>query len=329
MLQDEKESLDALNGNLEKLQSLCEQLDPLETTHTDLHFLDVDFEQTQQQYDFILNELREEIDEENQLSNMQKQLEAELRSVQEVAESGELQQIQDLKSKILPELVVRRESLQETILRAREKRKNVKPISLLRKVNDTLENVKASLDERINILQKREMDALIKDVKTELESLSDNPTEEAILALQNQLAKMPKENAKVTDLLCSLMAIEDTKKMRDKIRNDVDQHLANIAGKLKDVCENHSIAPKIDKKKRKQKKKSRVPSDVDRGQRMEQLSRDIRELEEEFLPLIDRIKADVIAAKLDGQPCDEQHSQIVAVIENLKVRLLQYSNQGC
>lgn len=311
--------MDALNANLEELQLLCEQLDPLETTHTDLHFLDVDFEQTQEQYDSILKALRDEIDDENRLLNLQKQFEAEVEKIKNVAECAGLGELSDLKNHKLPELLGRRKELQETIDQTTINRKNVNPVSLIHKIDDVLENVKINLTEIIESLEKEKIDALINEAQSKLESLYSNPTEEEIYALHKQLEEMPNKNIKVTELQLKLTNLEDEKKRKDQLKNDFSQNLTEIAGKLKVISEKHAMASNADKRRRRQKRKPKEPIFDDRRQHIEVLKNDISELEQEFLPLIDRLKADLITEKFESHPCDEQRLQTTAVLENLKV----------
>lgn len=63
---------------MSKLQSLSEQLDPLETAYADVRFYDVDVEQTQQQYENLISLMSSELHDENILNESTQQLAREL-----------------------------------------------------------------------------------------------------------------------------------------------------------------------------------------------------------------------------------------------------------
>ncbi|KAJ1374428.1 CAMSAP CH domain [Parelaphostrongylus tenuis] len=56
-----------LDDKVRKLQELSERLDPLESASAEVRFIDVDVEQTEKQYDDLLNELLTEIEDEKRL----------------------------------------------------------------------------------------------------------------------------------------------------------------------------------------------------------------------------------------------------------------------
>ena len=62
---------------MEALQNLSEQLDPLETAYADVRFFDVDVEQTQQEYETLMSQMNNEMEEEKALSDQERQLKQE------------------------------------------------------------------------------------------------------------------------------------------------------------------------------------------------------------------------------------------------------------
>lgn len=64
------------------LQDLSEQLDPLETAYADVRFFDVDVEQTQQECETLMSEMNDELDEENVLSDQEKQVVDEMSRIE-------------------------------------------------------------------------------------------------------------------------------------------------------------------------------------------------------------------------------------------------------
>ncbi|VDN03368.1 unnamed protein product, partial [Onchocerca ochengi] len=72
------EELNDLRGLMTKLQSLSEQLDPLEAAYADVRFYDVDVEQTQQQYENLISSMNSELHDENILNESAQQLAREL-----------------------------------------------------------------------------------------------------------------------------------------------------------------------------------------------------------------------------------------------------------
>ncbi|VDN88364.1 unnamed protein product, partial [Brugia pahangi] len=70
--------LNDLRSVMSKLQSLSEQLHPLETAYADVRFYDVDVEQTQQQYENLISLINSELHDENILNESAQQLAQEL-----------------------------------------------------------------------------------------------------------------------------------------------------------------------------------------------------------------------------------------------------------
>uniref|UniRef100_A0A1I7VRU4 Dynactin subunit 3 n=1 Tax=Loa loa TaxID=7209 RepID=A0A1I7VRU4_LOALO len=68
------EELNDLRNLMSKLQSLSEQLHPLETAYADVRFYDVDVEQTQQQYENLICLMNRELHDENILNESTQQL---------------------------------------------------------------------------------------------------------------------------------------------------------------------------------------------------------------------------------------------------------------
>ncbi|EJW72179.1 hypothetical protein WUBG_16914 [Wuchereria bancrofti] len=72
------DELNDLRNVMSKLQSLSEQLHPLETAYADVRFYDVDVEQTQQQYENLISLMNNELHDENILNESAQQLAREL-----------------------------------------------------------------------------------------------------------------------------------------------------------------------------------------------------------------------------------------------------------
>lgn len=113
---------------LDKLQVLAEQLDPLETSYADVRFLDVDYEQSEKQYETLMSDLRNEIDEENQQLELAKQLEAELAHLQKtIPQLDNVGELTQMSKHVLPELASTLDSLKHQRELANKQRRIVKP----------------------------------------------------------------------------------------------------------------------------------------------------------------------------------------------------------
>ncbi|PIO68081.1 hypothetical protein TELCIR_10147 [Teladorsagia circumcincta] len=73
----ERQKSHILDGKVRRLQELSELLDPLDSAYADVRFIDVDAEQTVQQYDDVLNELSSEIEDESLLCDSQRRSDLE------------------------------------------------------------------------------------------------------------------------------------------------------------------------------------------------------------------------------------------------------------
>lgn len=117
-----------LNEALEKLQTLADQLDPLETSYADVRFLDVDYEQNDKQYEAIMADLRSEIDKENQLLESTHYLEAELIQMRNTLSQMEnLDELTKHSDRIIPEMTSTLDNLKHQYALASKERRMVNP----------------------------------------------------------------------------------------------------------------------------------------------------------------------------------------------------------
>jgi hypothetical protein len=93
-----------------------------------VRFLDVDYEQSDKQYEAIMNDLRTEIDQENQLLESAKHLEANLIHVRNTAtQMKDLIELTQLSDRIIPELSLALNNLKEQNSVASKERRIVNP----------------------------------------------------------------------------------------------------------------------------------------------------------------------------------------------------------
>ncbi|WKX89771.1 hypothetical protein Q1695_008985 [Nippostrongylus brasiliensis] len=135
----ERQKSDILGGKVRRLQELSELLDPLESAYADVRFIDVDAEQTEKEYDDVLNELSTEIEDENLLCDSVDHFVTQLNSICEsLAKQPSKETIENIEQFQIPALQARLSKLQERHEEANHARKHVDPDSRLSMLNDRL-----------------------------------------------------------------------------------------------------------------------------------------------------------------------------------------------
>ncbi|CAD6184172.1 unnamed protein product [Caenorhabditis auriculariae] len=83
-IRDASHDIQILNANVANLQRLSEALNPLESAYAEVRFADVDTEQTQKQYDELLNELATELEDDRVLGESAELIAKEIEEIRAV-----------------------------------------------------------------------------------------------------------------------------------------------------------------------------------------------------------------------------------------------------
>ncbi|KAJ1374421.1 CAMSAP CH domain [Parelaphostrongylus tenuis] len=132
-----------LNDKVHKLQELSERLDPLECAYADVRFIDADVEQTEKQYDEVLNELSTEIEDEKRLRDSVNHFINEINAICSLlTEQPTKDHLESIEQFQLPALHPELSVLQEKHNEANNTRKHVDPdASRLSVLNDRMSSL--------------------------------------------------------------------------------------------------------------------------------------------------------------------------------------------
>lgn len=323
-VKDGQGALAQLTESLEKLQPLAEHLDPLETSYADVRFLDVDHEQTERQYESIMEDLRREIDEENELIDTVKQLEAELKNLQSGVKEESIEQLAYHSSHTLPEIRSRIEALTEKSVIANKKRRIVQPSAPLARCEALLSDVDASVKANLKSLAEEQQDASIKKIRAMLADLQQQPTADNIKHVEEKLNQLGFTNPIIEELKQNLALIKQNQAEKDKAKQEVEHQLELVSDKLKQIYEKYPATTKESKPKKRKKGQQKGAIEAEKGDRkmqIHELRRNVDELESVLLPSLAKLKEEAANTELETVVPEQQHARASELVLTLKVSI--------
>lgn len=247
--------LSELNGAVDGLQALSEQLDPLETAYADVRFLDVDFVHAEKQYAETLATLRDELDDEHALTMSVQDVEAELSAVDHLLQDPSFE-TDDVRKRISAARATI-DALGKRDLDARRRRKAViRPDEEVRGMQATYDSLSKRLNEQ-EAERQRHLGDIIAAVRSNLEELSREP-EVALAALESIVASVEQLPPTVTEVAALHKDIEQVRtqlQAKLSVRDRVKKELANLGTILEESVEEPPVGETSAKKKRKGRKK--------------------------------------------------------------------------
>ena len=318
-----QEQLIPLDTTLDTLQRLSEQLDPLETAYADVRFFDVDLEQTREQYEDQLTALRNEIDDENALTDATRQVQNELARVSQHAQSDNKDVLVQLEQHELPALLAQSQLLLDRDQTARHERRVVQrpEASLEKELNEQLKQLASEISKHINDVNLAERQQAIEALRLEVDLLkSQPPTEESIERVLLQLENLPKDEADVEQLQKELAEVRANKDQLDSLKRRLNDELNEVAEKLQRVED--STKPSDAEKPRKKKGKKQPTIELkpaERKERIQSLSAAIDQLDNQIIPKLAEIQKEAFDNGLDVAGLEPQQQKATKLVEALNV----------
>ncbi|KAK5966707.1 hypothetical protein GCK32_018358, partial [Trichostrongylus colubriformis] len=214
----ERQKSHILDGKVRRLQELSELLDPLDSAYADVRFIDVDAEQTVQQYDDVLNELSSEIEDESLLCDSVDHFITEMNTICEtLAKQPTKETIENIEQFQIPALRAQLSMLEQRHDEANHGRKHVDPdSSRLSILNDRMGSLDALLRDAKASAEKDEQDHLNELLRIQISELHTIPlrdiSEKSLDDIEKQIHILPIESA------------EPLQKQIDDMRNAKKQH---------------------------------------------------------------------------------------------------------
>lgn len=319
-MQDGQGALAQLSGTLDKLQPLAEQLDPLETPYADVRFLDVDYEQTEQQYDQIMDALRNEIDEENELVEQTKQLEAEVINLHGTMQPEIMEDVSRYHDQILPPLYARLNDINQRNVVAKKRRRVVQPAAAPGKAETMLRELGNLLDRSAAHLTERKQQSEIEEIRRILQQLEQDPTMGAIEEAESKLEKLGFSNDAVEELRRTLKEMRHKLSEMEKLKQKAEIELAELSQKMEDMREKCQVVSKETKsKKRKKGQQKPKASPQSRKEEIHELRKNVHELQTVIIPALTALGEQLAAADIQNIQPGVQSSQAAELIQSLTV----------
>uniref|UniRef100_A0A915B118 KASH domain-containing protein n=2 Tax=Parascaris univalens TaxID=6257 RepID=A0A915B118_PARUN len=306
VLKNAKEELSKLRTTMIKLQSLSEQLDPLESAYADVRFFDVDVEQTQQQFEDLMSLIDNELGDENILIESAQQLQHELQRLEsELIDDLSREHLDKIINDEVPPLEGQLALLQLKDDEARETR-----IHVDRNAQPAINSLRMQLAMIVNVgkekLAETEKQERIVSIQLQLENLrSEHVDEEQLIKVQAQLQQLPLEDEITKALSAQLQEILAKKEEHEAVERALNEKLTGISQRL-DVLD-------VDLK-----------SNVEGGDRDQQiifLRSIIDEFEQQILPHIDEISRDSQRNAIPLSELEFEHQKAQMLLSNYKETL--------
>lgn len=337
----QQNSLAPLNASLDKLQSLAEQLDPLELAYSEVRFLDVDFEQLEKQYEDVLGEMRDEMEHEKALAKAVQQLANEVDELQQHIHTAHNnpQALQTARQTTVPVVCSKLAALKDQHVEAIKKRKRVARADQpsLDQLGINIEESNNRAEQLLLALTQQQTDTVVKRIRTILVRASEQiPSEQEIMECAKELEQIPVEDQRATELCQEIEELKWKKKRRDAIQARVDEQLQAIGQKLEETSEQFpaiELKAKKQKGKKKQRAKGKKPSPAPseqkpRDQQIHELRKAVELLESDVLPTLDSIRKEAIDEGIPMQPSEEEQHQLALAKELEQSLKVSFKNQS-
>ncbi|KAI1723212.1 calponin homology (CH) domain-containing protein [Ditylenchus destructor] len=322
---DGQGALVQLNETLEKLQTFAEQLDPLETSYADVRFLDVDYEQSEKQYEPIMSDLRSEIDQENQLLESTKHLEAELIHMRNtVSQLENLDELTNQSDSIIPEMTSALDNLKQQNALASKERRMVNPTSGLAKNAELLDELKAYLTQRIATLTEKQQQLEIEEIRSELHQIQQNPSDSQIENIESKFNQLKFSNVSTEELKQELANIKHERAEKQRLEKELGDKLRMITQELGQILLIHPLlASQVSEKTKKRKKKdtAKVATTADRSSQIAELRKSAELIETKLLPSLNQLQADIANAGLTTIATQKEVEHAAKLLDNIKSEL--------
>ncbi|VDO48963.1 unnamed protein product, partial [Onchocerca flexuosa] len=239
------EELNDLRDLMIKLQSISEQLDPLEAAYADVRFYDVDVEQTQQQYENLISSMNSELQDENILNESAQQLSRELEYLNSKLSVKPIirEQLEEMLNHQLPPLQAQLQSLQTEDDKTKRTRKHVDRVSqpAIETLTEQLNHICLLVKQQLDNLAKAESQEKAMIMRMELEKLQTEPYDEEILMkFEEQLQQLDAEDENMQTLTVEVEKLRANKIERDAIEKEIKIKLAELLNRMNVIRTNLS-----------------------------------------------------------------------------------------
>jgi chromosome segregation ATPase len=273
-----------------------------------------------------MDDLRREIDDENELIDMVKQVEAELRNLQSTLKEEDIEQLAHHSSHTLPEIRSQIDALKGRSADASKRRRVVQPSAPMGRCETLMSEVNASVNASLESLLEEQQNSMTEKIKAMLAHLQQQPTAEDIQQLEQQLDQLGFTNPNVEELQQNLAQIKQNQAEKDKAKKEIEQQLELMSNKLKQIYEQYPATTKETKSKKRKKGQQQKPAEAKEGDRKAQiheLKKNVDELESVVLPSLAKLKEDASTAQLETALPEQQQARAAELVLALKVSLFR------
>ena len=326
-----------INARLENLHQLAQQLDPMEMAYSEVRFLDVDFEQLEKEYDDLIREMGNEIEEEKALDSQIAQFCCQVDDLQanlvKAEDEGSIASLQELLTKTINDLLSKLEEFNQQHAQAKQTRRHVARSEMpsLEQLGNAIGNADAKVKEILKSIEQKQTDAIVEKIQSVLAMASEEiPPEAQILECSEHLQQVPLEDSRSEELCQKVEELKWKKKRQKAIQEGIDKKLAEIGKKLDELAESvpateEAKVRKNKKGKKKKKQKETAQPEKTREEQILELNKAVELLETNILPELDSLHQEELQENIPSKPSKDEAEQREAALEllhSLKVSLI-------
>jgi DNA repair exonuclease SbcCD ATPase subunit len=289
--------------------------------YTEVRFLDVDYGQTEDQYDKTMELLRKEIDEENELLEQTKQLEAEVRNLQATMRPDTLEDVSRYSGQIVPAHQARLNEIKQQNATAKKRRHVVHASAQPEKVEAVLQEVGDLLNQSAVFLTEREEQSELEAIRRMLQELDQNPTPAGIDEAESKLEKLAFSNEAVQELWRTFSILRQNQAEKQKIKNMAEKELEEMWQKMEQMREKYPGATKEAKSKKRKKgqQQQAKAAPQSRKEEIHELRKNVRELQTVVLPALATLTNQLVSAGIQSPEPEQQTNQAAELVQTLTV----------
>ncbi|MFH4975990.1 hypothetical protein AB6A40_002699, partial [Gnathostoma spinigerum] len=234
-LKETIEKFGSLKAIALKAKEISEQLEPLEIAYSEVRFLDVDLEQTQQQYDDVLTSIDSEVSDEKSMNKSGEQLLDELEKMKRMLEAEPNKtQLDEISRHLLPPL-----KAQMDVLKSNDEHAKASRIHVVRDGRPSIDQIICIANEvqegtarklkQMEEVEKAEHVAALRSDFEKLRLTADESEEEALRGrIEAELRLLAPDEECTKQLSEELSTIQSAKDAEKALKKEVAERLAGV-----------------------------------------------------------------------------------------------------
>lgn len=185
-----------------------------------------------------------------------------------------------------------------------------------------MDELTATLTERIATLTEMQQQLAIEQIRSQLQQIQQNPSDSQIENLENKIKQLGFSNASTEEIKQELAQIKDERTKTQELEKELADQLRTVTEELGQIQQIHSwLASQVSEKPKKRKKKEtpKVVTTTDRESQIAELRKSAELLETKLLPSLNQLQAEIANAGMDTLAAQKETEHATKLLDNIKV----------